>query len=221
MTIKSFLALYGLAALVFFAIDLTWLGVVAAGFYQKHLGHLLRPDVLWAAALLFYAIFIAGVLVFAVLPTLEAESLRRAVALGGFWGFFAYATFDLTSMALIRAFLGSLLPWTWCGGRCLRVPSRPQGLGLGVGWGCSEAQTGSRPQVRPDDPDRSNRTLETQTSSASIKRTKSRHKRSRLAGTRKRASRHSPRRSFAPHLLDGYAIRAIRCFQATEASVPG
>ena len=106
MTMKSFLALYGLTALVFFAIDLTWLGVVAAGFYQKHLGHLLRADVLWAAALLFYAIFIAGVLVFAVLPALEAESLGRAVVLGGFLGFFAYATFDLTSMALIQGF-----PW--------------------------------------------------------------------------------------------------------------
>jgi|TARA_B100001013_G_scaffold280121_1_gene180158 uncharacterized membrane protein len=54
--------LYALTALVFFAVDLLWLGVVAKGFYQEHLGHLMRPDVIWGAALLFYSIFIAGVL---------------------------------------------------------------------------------------------------------------------------------------------------------------
>lgn len=100
----SLLALYGLTAAVFFAIDLVWLGVVAAGFYQQHLGHLLRPDVLWAPALLFYALYIAGILVFAVLPGLEAGSLARAAGLGAFLGLFAYATFDLTCMALFRDF---------------------------------------------------------------------------------------------------------------------
>ncbi len=100
----SHLALYGLTALVFFAIDLVWLGVVAVDFYQRHMGHLLRADVLWGAALLFYAVYIAGILVFAVLPGLTAESLARTVALGAFLGFFAYATFDLTSLALIEGF---------------------------------------------------------------------------------------------------------------------
>ena len=98
------LKLYGLTAVVFFAIDLVWLGVVAVGFYQKHLGHLLRPDVVWPAALLFYAIYLVGVLVFAVLPGLTAGSLGRAVMLGAFFGLVAYATFDLTSMALIKGF---------------------------------------------------------------------------------------------------------------------
>lgn len=100
----SLLKLYGLTAAVFFAIDLAWLGVVAQGFYQRHLGHLLRPDVLWPAALLFYALYLAGVLVFAVLPGLEAGSLPRAMALGAFFGLVAYATFDLTCMALFRDF---------------------------------------------------------------------------------------------------------------------
>jgi len=98
------LKLYGLTALVFFAIDLVWLGVVAQGFYQKHLGHLLRPDVVWPAALVFYLMYLAGVLVFAVLPGLEAGSLPRTLALGAFFGLVAYATFDLTCMALFRDF---------------------------------------------------------------------------------------------------------------------
>ena len=104
MGVMAALKLYGLTAAVFFAIDLVWLGVVAAGFYQKHLGHLLRPDVLWVPALLFYSIYLAGVLVFAVVPGLEAGSVVRAATLGAFFGFVAYATFDLTCMALFRDF---------------------------------------------------------------------------------------------------------------------
>ena len=104
MTFVSMLKLYGATALVFFAIDLVWLGVVAAGFYQKHLGHLMRPDVLWGAAILFYLVYIAGLLVFAVWPGLEANSLPRTLALGAFFGLVAYATFDLTCLALFSGF---------------------------------------------------------------------------------------------------------------------
>lgn len=100
----TLLKLYALTAAAFFAIDLVWLGVVAAGFYQRHLGAIMRENVVWGAALAFYALYIAGILVFAVLPGLAEGSLMRAVALGAFFGLVAYATFDLTSMALIREF---------------------------------------------------------------------------------------------------------------------
>ena len=96
--------LYALTALVFFAVDLLWLGVVAKGFYQEHLGYLMRPDVIWGAALLFYSIFIAGVLVFSVLPGLEAQSLGYSIALGAFLGLVTYATFDLTCLAMLKDF---------------------------------------------------------------------------------------------------------------------
>ncbi|MBM4183657.1 MAG: DUF2177 family protein [Gemmatimonadetes bacterium] len=99
-------ALYGLTAAVFFAIDLTWLGLVARGFYRDQLGHFLRTDVLWPAALAFYAVFLVGILVFAVLPALQANSVLRALALGALLGFVAYATFDLTAFALFRDFPG-------------------------------------------------------------------------------------------------------------------
>lgn len=104
MSAFDFLKLYALTAVVFFAIDLVWLGVVAADFYRDSLGHLMGENVLWGAALLFYAIYIAGILVFAVLPGLDAGSLLRTVILGAFLGFFAYATFDLTSRALFVDF---------------------------------------------------------------------------------------------------------------------
>jgi len=98
------LKLYGLMALVFFAIDLVWLGAVARSFYQDALGHLLRDETRWGVALAFYALYIAGILVFAVLPSLDTQSMPRAIALGAFFGLVAYATYDLTSLALIRDF---------------------------------------------------------------------------------------------------------------------
>lgn len=97
-------ALYLLTALGFFAIDFVWLTRIAQGFYQTHLGHLLRQDPVVWAAVGFYALYLVGVVVFAVLPGLEAGTVSRAVLLGGLFGLVAYATFDLTCMALFRDF---------------------------------------------------------------------------------------------------------------------
>jgi len=104
MTIAAFVKLYFATLVVFLAIDMVWLGVLAKGFYQRHLGDLLRPDVRWGAALLFYLIFVGGVLLFAVLPALERASFRYAVLLGGLFGLIAYATYDLTNLATLRGF---------------------------------------------------------------------------------------------------------------------
>jgi len=104
MTIAAFVKLYFATLVVFLAIDMVWLGVLAKGFYQRHLGDLLRPDVRWGAALLFYLIFVGGVLLFAVLPALERVSFRHAVLLGGLFGMIAYATYDLTNLATLRGF---------------------------------------------------------------------------------------------------------------------
>lgn len=108
MSLGSLAQLYGLTAGVFFAVDVIWIGGVAAGFYRESLGHLLRNEVLWVPALAFYAIYIAGILVFAVIPGLEAVSFTRALTLGAFLGLIAYATFDLTAMALLRGFPGKV-----------------------------------------------------------------------------------------------------------------
>lgn len=98
------LKLYAATAAVFFAVDLVWIGVVAAPFYRTRMGALLAPEVRWVPALIFYLVYVAGVLVFAALPGIAAGSLRSALALGAFFGFVAYATFDLTALALLRDF---------------------------------------------------------------------------------------------------------------------
>lgn len=93
---------YLLSLIVFLAVDMLWLGVVAKDFYRNNLGHLLRPDVNWAAALIFYLFYVAGTLIFATMPALEKQSLRQAVLQGALFGFFAYATYDLTNLATLK-----------------------------------------------------------------------------------------------------------------------
>jgi uncharacterized membrane protein len=102
MSISFYLKLYLLTVPVFFIIDLIWLGVVAKGFYQKNLAYILSPNVNWTAAILFYLIYIAGILIFAVLPGLANGSLRHAALWGALFGFFTYATYDLTNLALLK-----------------------------------------------------------------------------------------------------------------------
>lgn len=131
MAAQQMLKLYGLTALVFFAIDLVWLGVVASGFYQRHLGHLMANQVRWAPALLFYLLFILGILVFAVLPGLSAASLQRAVALGAFLGLFAYATFDLTCAALFEGFPNVVVVVDMIWGTVLSAGVSAAGYGIG------------------------------------------------------------------------------------------
>ena len=94
--------LYLLTIPIFFLIDIIWLGYVAKGFYRKNLAFVLSPEVNWPAAISFYLIYIVGILFFAVAPALERESLARAFVWGAFYGFFTYATYDLTNMALIK-----------------------------------------------------------------------------------------------------------------------
>ena len=97
-----YIKLYLLTVPIFFIIDLLWLGYVAKRFYRENLDFILSPEVNWPAAICFYLIYIAGILIFGVLPALEKDSLARALVWGGLYGFFTYATYDLTNMALIK-----------------------------------------------------------------------------------------------------------------------
>ncbi len=101
MTSLTLIKLYLLTVPVFFAVDLLWLGVLARDFYRTNLGHLLSPTVNWPAAIVFYLLFIAGILYFAVLPALAEGSPGRAVLNGLLFGFFTYMTYELTNLATL------------------------------------------------------------------------------------------------------------------------
>lgn len=98
----KYLTLYALTLPVFFVVDMIWLGVIARKFYRQQLGYLLAPKVNWTAAIIFYLIFIAGIIFFAVVPGMKRESLLHTVMLGAIFGFITYATYDLTNLATIK-----------------------------------------------------------------------------------------------------------------------
>jgi len=102
MDIFFYVKLYVLTVPIFFIIDLLWLGVVARGFYRRQLDFILSPQVNWAAAVVFYLIYIAGILFFAVRPAMTNNSWGQAAVLGALFGFFTYATYDLTNLATIK-----------------------------------------------------------------------------------------------------------------------
>ena len=102
MDLFFYLKLYLVTIPIFFAIDIIWLGVVARGFYRRQLDFILSPQVNWTAAVCFYLMYIAGIIFFAVRPALSSGSWRQAAALGALFGFFTYATYDLTNMATIK-----------------------------------------------------------------------------------------------------------------------
>ena len=93
---------YLLTTVVFFAVDMTWLGFIAKDLYKKYLGNFLSDKVNWPAAIVFYLLFIIGIFYFAILPAVEKASLSKAIIGGALFGFFTYATYDLTNLATLK-----------------------------------------------------------------------------------------------------------------------
>jgi uncharacterized membrane protein len=95
------IATYFIALLSFFALDMVWLGVISKNYYKQKLGFILSPDPNWAAAIVFYLLFIAGIIFFAINPGLKETSWQTAFINGAVLGAMCYATYDLTNMATI------------------------------------------------------------------------------------------------------------------------
>ena len=87
---------------VFLTIDLAWLGIAAKAFYANQLGHLLSPSTNWIPAVVFYMLYILGILLFVVLPGIQQGSLRSTLLRGAFYGLITYATYDLTNLATLK-----------------------------------------------------------------------------------------------------------------------
>ena len=92
---------YIISTVIFFAIDMVWIGFIARNFYKEKLGFIISPNVNWAAAIIFYLIYIGGILFFAVLPSLKDANWQTALLNGAVLGLVCYATYDLTNMATI------------------------------------------------------------------------------------------------------------------------
>ncbi len=97
-----FIKLFIISFVIFFAIDLIWLGVIAKNLYQKYIGKLLKKDVNWVAAIVFYLLFIAGLVLFVLIPGVDKNSLSHVMIYGVLFGFITYATYDLTNLATLK-----------------------------------------------------------------------------------------------------------------------
>jgi uncharacterized membrane protein len=97
-----YLIAYGASAVVFLGLDFAWLGWVARSFYARQLGDLLRASPSLTVAALFYALYVGGIVLFAVSPALHSQSWRSALILGVLLGLVAYGTYDMTNLATLR-----------------------------------------------------------------------------------------------------------------------
>lgn len=99
---KLYIVSYVIALVVFVAIDFVWLGAMANALYRPTLGDMLAPEFRLAPAIIFYLVYIAGLVFFAVRPGLAAGSVGTALLYGAAFGFVAYATYDLTNQATLK-----------------------------------------------------------------------------------------------------------------------
>lgn len=115
MSIKASVGQYLVAAAVFSVLDLVWLGLVARELYRDLLGDLVAQNANRTAAVLFYAIFIGGLVYFVIGPAVAEGSWTRALIAGAAFGFVTYATWDLTNLAVIEGFPVAIVPidMTW------------------------------------------------------------------------------------------------------------
>jgi uncharacterized membrane protein len=99
---RYYIKLYFITLIAFLAIDMVWLGLVARTFYRNYLGFLMTPTTNWIAAVLFYLLFILGILVFVVVPGLQDNSLKATILRAVLFGLVTYATYDLTNLATVK-----------------------------------------------------------------------------------------------------------------------
>jgi uncharacterized membrane protein len=99
---NKYVAAYAGTAIVMVALDMLWLGVIAKPLYQQGIGHLMaeRPNI--GVAAVFYLLYALGVVIFAVSPQHNGSSWATTLTMGALFGFFAYATYDLTNLATLR-----------------------------------------------------------------------------------------------------------------------
>ncbi len=93
---------YLATALVRLGLDAVWLSMAADRLYRPLLGTALRDDFDPVAAVLFYLLYVAGIVVFVIAPSITKSGSRAVAARGAFFGLVAYATYDLTNQATLR-----------------------------------------------------------------------------------------------------------------------
>ena len=99
---KTNIIAYAATFLTFMAIDAVWLTTMANRLYKPYIGDIMAADFRPAPAVIFYLLFIVGLVYFAVRPAVLAGDWKMALVQGAAYGFFCYATYDLTNQATLK-----------------------------------------------------------------------------------------------------------------------
>lgn len=112
---KRYATAYAFTAFLFLLLDGIWLGFIAKDFFQGQLGPWLREEVNLTLALAFYLFYALGITIFGVRPALHDGRWQTALIFGGLFGFFAYATYDMTNYITLENWPGIvvLVDLTW------------------------------------------------------------------------------------------------------------
>lgn len=102
--IKRFLLAYVVAAVIFAVIDLVWITQVAVKQYDNYIPDLMAPSVNLAGGAVFYLIYVVGMVHFGVQPNNADATLRKRLTGAALFGFFTYATWSLTGLAVLKGF---------------------------------------------------------------------------------------------------------------------
>lgn len=99
---KTFAFSYLSVAVIMVGLDAIWLSLTATPLYRAQLGALMLPKPVMTPAVVFYLLYVLGVVMLVVLPALTARSWGFALTRGALLGCVAYATYDLTNQATLR-----------------------------------------------------------------------------------------------------------------------
>jgi uncharacterized membrane protein len=126
---------YIATAAVFLAIDAIWLGIIAKDLYRAQIGHLLAPSFRLGPAALFYLMYVAGVVYFAIAPALAGGRWQDALIPGAVLGFVAYGTYDFTNWAVMRDWPASMTMIDVAWGTALTATAASVGAAMAIRFG--------------------------------------------------------------------------------------
>jgi uncharacterized membrane protein len=99
---REFAKHYVITLVVFLVLDALWLGIIARRLYQAQIGFIMAKQPKWAAAGVFYLLFVVGLVVFCVSPGVRSGSWGQAAGRAALFGLVTYATYDLTNLATLE-----------------------------------------------------------------------------------------------------------------------
>ncbi len=112
---------YILTFFVFLAIDFIWLAVISKNLYKDNIGHLMAENVKYIPALIFYLLFVIGILSLSVYPGLKENNLVKTMIFASIFGLVSYGTYDLTNWATLKSWPAKIVIIDMCWGTFLSI----------------------------------------------------------------------------------------------------